>query len=988
MFALLLLLLSAVLVHAAAPVPTAAFPGVVFDAPLQDELVSGTAVLFSGYVEDAAVADGQILLRFTPENGEPTRVFIPLQDVDFRRYHIFTHAQVGVYELDIFLGGAGDESLIHVGSFSPLNVVEGSGPIELPVDFFPGVVLDQLLSAELPLERDIWIEGRTATDAVAVHLEVEGEEVFQQLQAGVVEGRFRLLLRLGREQRGALVLRLYREGPDGAWTLSGELPVLAVEASPAPHLQLGALALNLRPAEVVSLPIFNAGQAGLNALDIQVIGPFSIIDSPTALPAAGRADIRVRYDGSGGDSGLLRLFSDDPQRSVQEVALSGQEQTEMDLPFLRREADAQGAISLDLDLDRSDYLLVLYSGAIVGVAEDARFAYSVGGPLPAARLAAVSAPAPVGRLRGEGLLRAREGLLAKAYRRYDGPRAKRAAINVEVGDRRRFVYGGFDGGESRGVDATAVYVGSRAVAWLQDDLRAHEDNLSAEQVVEVVDLFSREDYATTVEAFGRASDVDGDESVAFLFTHWVDDEEGVAGFYAATSVLPTAVGGDGNVADLMFVSPTQDLDFYRSLLVHEFQHLINFNEHVLVRRGEAEASWLNEGLSHLAEDLVATYAESGQSENIAAYLRAPERVGLIGDAADNAALRGAAYLFVRSLRDRLGSDIIRRLVGTGWADRVNVEQATGRPMDELLAYWGTQLYASGQGVSGHPQFNFSSPLLQSAGRRGLPLPAVRSYAVGAPPFQGHLPARGLSFVRVRGGGVESLSIAGESRGQMGVVAIPLRDGFISSAYVPVDYVAGLHFDQPLPAVMVVGRAYQVAGDVLDGRLRSLLFRFSGADTLRFDIDVTDGRFEQVWSFADVGEYELEVFVGDGEGPLDFVAGFAPIWVAAASEITAVEAVAEALPGSYVLGKIYPNPFNASAILPFTVPTAPGKMSLVVYNALGQKVRTLFRGMPSPGHHAVSWDGRDDAGRALSSGVYWYRLQSATVQQVGAAVLLR
>ena len=207
----------------------------------------------------------------------------------------------------------------------------------------------------------------------------------------------------------------------------------------------------------------------------------------------------------------------------------------MDLPFLRREADAQGFISLDLDLDRSDYLLVLYSGAITGVAEKAHFAYSIGGPLPAARLAAPSAIAHVGRLRGEEALRAREGLLAKAYRRYNGPRAKRAASQTEVGDKRRFVYG-FDEGESRAVDATAVYVGGHAVAWLQDDLRAHEDNLSAEQVVEMVDLFSREDYAATVEAFGRASDVDGNESIAFLFTHWVDDGSNTAGFCSATNL--------------------------------------------------------------------------------------------------------------------------------------------------------------------------------------------------------------------------------------------------------------------------------------------------------------------------------------------------------------------------------------------------------------------------------------------------------------------
>jgi hypothetical protein len=190
--------------------------------------------------------------------------------------------------------------------------------------------------------------------------------------------------------------------------------------------------------------------------------------------------------------------------------------------------------------------------------------------------------------------------------------------------------------------------------------------------------------------FGRASDIDGDGRIAFLFTHWLDDEDGVAGFYDASSVLPEGVGGDGNLSDLIFISPTQSVDFYRSLLVHEFQHLINFNEHVLVRRGEGEESWFNEGLSHLSEDLVAGYSESGHDDNISAYLHDPEATGLIGDAGGSSAKRGAAYLFVRGLRDRLGAGVIQHLVATGLAGRDNVEEAAGQTMDELLAFWGAQ----------------------------------------------------------------------------------------------------------------------------------------------------------------------------------------------------------------------------------------------------------------------------------------------------------
>ena len=49
------------------------------------------------------------------------------------------------------------------------------------------------------------------------------------------------------------------------------------------------------------------------------------------------------------------------------------------------------------------------------------------------------------------------------------------------------------------------------------------------------------------------------------------------------------------------------------------------------------------------------------------------------------------------------------------------------------------------------------------------------------------------------------------------------------------------------------------------------------------------------------------------------------------------------------------------------------MSLVVYNALGQAIRTLVRGPQAAGHYRVTWSGQDDLGRSVASGIYFYRL---------------
>ena len=68
----------------------------------------------------------------------------------------------------------------------------------------------------------------------------------------------------------------------------------------------------------------------------------------------------------------------------------------------------------------------------------------------------------------------------------------------------------------------------------------------------------------------------------------------------------------------------------------------------------------------------------------------------------------------------------------------------------------------------------------------------------------------------------------------------------------------------------------------------------------------------------------------------------------------------------------PNPFNPSTQIAYQIPEA-GHVTLAIYNTLGQQVRVLVRDSQVPGHYRVTWDGTDTFGRAVSSGVYVYRL---------------
>ncbi len=80
-----------------------------------------------------------------------------------------------------------------------------------------------------------------------------------------------------------------------------------------------------------------------------------------------------------------------------------------------------------------------------------------------------------------------------------------------------------------------------------------------------------------------------------------------------------------------------------------------------------------------------------------------------------------------------------------------------------------------------------------------------------------------------------------------------------------------------------------------------------------------------------------------------------------------------LPKNAVLYQNYPNPFNPSTTIKYELP-ANSKVEIRIYNILGQEVRLLEKGSKAIGEHKIIWDGRDNQGKAVASGIYIYRLQ--------------
>jgi hypothetical protein len=96
---------------------------------------------------------------------------------------------------------------------------------------------------------------------------------------------------------------------------------------------------------------------------------------------------------------------------------------------------------------------------------------------------------------------------------------------------------------------------------------------------------------------------------------------------------------------------------------------------------------------------------------------------------------------------------------------------------------------------------------------------------------------------------------------------------------------------------------------------------------------------------------------------------------------------DALPNGYQLAHNYPNPFNPVTNIEYSLPRR-SNVRIDVFNMLGQKVRTLVNREESAGSHSVTWDGTNSAGKAVSTGVYFYRFQAGDHVETKKMLLLK
>jgi hypothetical protein len=293
-------------------------------------------------------------------------------------------------------------------------------------------------------------------------------------------------------------------------------------------------------------------------------------------------------------------------------------------------------------------------------------------------------------------------------------------------------------------------VGLESVLYV--DEAAPDGGLTEADLASLTAQFDGVIHPAVTEAFGNASDLDENDRVVILFSPAVNrltprGADGfIGGFFYGVDLLDREGSNHGEVFYALVPDPGGAFSDPRSkalvmnvmpaILAHELQHMVHFNERVLVLGAEnTEALWLSEGLAQMAEEIVArTYYDlnevtkgdrfrSGNLTRARRYMAAPADISLIvATGQGSLGERGAAWLHTLYLWDSWGgADALRRLTKSTRTGLENIAAVTGLTWEELFADWAAALYLDERAAEPYP---FGYP---SVDLRGLLATSTGSY---------------------------------------------------------------------------------------------------------------------------------------------------------------------------------------------------------------------------------------------------------------------
>ena len=344
--------------------------------------------------------------------------------------------------------------------------------------------------------------------------------------------------------------------------------------------------------------------------------------------------------------------------------------------------------------------------------------------------------------------------------------------------------------------------------------------LGAADLAAIASEFDALVHPVGVESFGDPTDIDANERIIVFFTPVVNDAE-AAGFFFAGDLFSSAECAASNEAEIVYIlSPDPSGEtalpvsydvvarIASGVIAHELQHLINAARRVYVNgASQFESIWLNEGLSHIAEELTFYEATSfGPGENLdiedlravvdlanrfivgnlffyASYAADPTAADLSGDATET---RGAIWAFLRYAADREGrpdAELFHDLVNSTTTGLPNLDRVlvTGGAL-EMMQAWTASVFSDDH-LEGAPDFltqpswDFRSilPELEDDGSFPLDLQGLQA---GGGPVDIALSGGGAAFFRIRVGAARTgelrLDVGGSPAGALRVTVIRSR----------------------------------------------------------------------------------------------------------------------------------------------------------------------------------------------------------------------
>lgn len=272
------------------------------------------------------------------------------------------------------------------------------------------------------------------------------------------------------------------------------------------------------------------------------------------------------------------------------------------------------------------------------------------------------------------------------------------------------------------ITATLHSVGTNTLVYIENI-----EDVDVEAIDLIVAAYEDHIYERVTTFFGNFSDVDDNGRVILLFSRRLNEARKAVGyFYGGDLLLRSEENPTSNEAEILYLGvPEDNFNFSISSLAatscHETQHLINMARKTLPRLENGappfETVAMNEGLSHLAEDICGYNRLGGNLAFAARFLQSPHTVSLTANAlngqGDSIERRGAAYLFLRyalekaggysfssnELKDDGGITFVNALVETEGAGIDNIAQQLGTNRDELLWEWWWALANDSRGTS-------------------------------------------------------------------------------------------------------------------------------------------------------------------------------------------------------------------------------------------------------------------------------------------------